>query len=326
MGCRLGLPWEAMSASGGAEPDTDPGRSRPYESLYGSASTSWHYVQSTSAPDEADSGYDWLFRDGGVRSPQPAAETPTVPRVVPPVESTTVRRPPEPAPRPRNRGLSVALVVLVVLVLAGAVTGVVLLLAQQRARPGAGADPAGTGNTAGPGNSAGTGSTAASGEPTTSPASALIPTQATVACQAPSATDDAGTLVSYAPAQMFDGDPSTAWRCDGRAVGQQITFTLPAGSKIAALGLVNGYTKVDPTSGSQRYAEYRRITDVTWSFPGGAAYKQRLSDGVETVQSMPIPARAADQVTLTIDGTTEPGSAARTRDAVLISEIAVGAA
>ena len=311
-----------MSASGGAEPDTDPGRPRPYESLYGSAATSWHYVQSTSAPDEADSGYDWLFRDGGVRSPQPATESPTVPRVMPPVESTPVRRPPEPTPRPRNRGLSVALVLLVVFALAGAVTGTVLLLAQQRASrsgAGAGADPAGTANPVDPG------SAPVSGAPTTSPASALIPTQATVACQAPSATDDAGQLVSYTPAQMFDGDPSTAWRCDGRAVGQQITFTLPAGSKIAALGLVNGYTKVDPTSGSPRYAEYRRITDVTWSFPGGAAYKQRLSDGVETVQSMPIPAQAADQVTLTINGTTEPGSTARTRDAVLISEIAVGA-
>ena len=319
-----------MSASGGAEPDTDPGRPRPYESLYGSASTSWHYVQSTSAPDEADSGYDWLFRDGGVRSPPPAEDIPTVPRVMPPVVSTPVPRPPEPRPRPRNRGLSVALVLLVVFALAGAVTGTVLLLAQQRAsRAGAGTNPAGTNpagtNPAGTASSTGPASTPVSGEPTTSPASALIPTRATVACQAPSATDDAGQLVSYTPAQMFDGDPSTAWRCDGRGVGQQITFTLPAGSKIAALGLVNGYTKVDPTSGSQRYAEYRRITDVTWSFPGGAAYKQRLSDGVETVQSMPIPARSADQVTLTIDGTTEPGSTARTRDAVLISEIAVGA-
>ena len=45
---------------------------------------------------------------------------------------------------------------------------------------------------------------------------------------------------------MYDDNLSTAWRCDGSAVGQTITFALPPNTRIAEVGLVNGYAKVDP--------------------------------------------------------------------------------
>ncbi|HET9778704.1 MAG TPA: hypothetical protein VFP81_05420, partial [Propionibacteriaceae bacterium] len=86
----------------------------------------------------------------------------------------------------------------------------------------------------------------------------LTPTQVKVGCQAPQSTDGAGTPVAYVPEQMLDETMSTAWRCNGNGVGKVVTFGFPAATTIAQVGLVNGYAKVDPGSGVQRYGEYRR--------------------------------------------------------------------
>jgi hypothetical protein len=149
----------------------------------------------------------------------------------------------------------------------------------------------------------------------------LTPTQVNVGCQAPQSTDGAGDPVVYVPEQMLDGTMNTAWRCNGNGVGQVVTFGFPAGTTISQVGLVNGYAKVDPASGTQRYSEYRRITQVTWTFANGTSFQQSLNDGVETVQKLSIPPQSGDQVILTIEASTEPGSTARGRDAVLISEV-----
>ena len=148
-----------------------------------------------------------------------------------------------------------------------------------------------------------------------------MPTQASADCQAPAARDDAGNVVSYAPGAMYDNDPSTAWRCDGPAVGQTITFMLPPNTQIAEVGLVNGYAKVDPTSGAVRYGEYRRITQVSWTFDDGTSVQQSLTDGSQTAQRLRIPTETSGTVRLTIQATTMPGSTSATRDAALISEV-----
>jgi hypothetical protein len=150
---------------------------------------------------------------------------------------------------------------------------------------------------------------------------AVTPTGVTVGCQAPQTTDAAGHPVSYVPGQMFDVKLNTAWRCNGTGVGQVITFTLPADTTINEVGLVNGYAKVDPANGAKRYGEYRRITQVTWSFANGTSFQQSLRDGVTTLQKLSIPPQPGDTVTLTIDASSAPGSVARGRNAVVISEV-----
>jgi hypothetical protein len=152
----------------------------------------------------------------------------------------------------------------------------------------------------------------------------LTPNQVNVGCQAPQSTDGAGDPVVYVPEQMLDGRMNTAWRCNGNGVGQVVTFGFPAGTTIAQVGLVNGYAKIDPASGMQRYSEYRRITQVTWTFANGTSVQQSLNDGVESVQKLSIPPQSGDQVILTIAASTEPGSTAMGRDAVLISEVVFG--
>ena len=130
--------------------------------------------------------------------------------------------------------------------------------------------------------------------------------------------------MSYTAADLYDNNLSTAWRCDGSAVGQTVTFVLPSNTRVAEVGLVNGYAKVDPTSGAVRYGEYRRITQVSWTFDDGTSVQQSLTDGSQAAQRLRIPTETSGTVRLTIQATTVPGSTSATRDATLISEVTFG--
>jgi hypothetical protein len=151
----------------------------------------------------------------------------------------------------------------------------------------------------------------------------LIPQKLVVDCQAPASRDGAGKRVSYGPSSAFDKNLTTAWRCNGSGRNRHLLFSFAAGTKVVQLGLVNGYAKVDPRTTEKRYGEYRRITAVTWTFPNGAAFEQQLRDGDESAQTIRIPTQLTRQLTLTIDKTTQPGQRTKTRDAVLISEVAI---
>ena len=138
------------------------------------------------------------------------------------------------------------MIVLLLCLTVGAVAGMVLLLQPQS-------------RTAGP-DSREPSAANASDASQAGGAGPVTPTQVKVGCQAPDATDGAGRPVSYVPEQLIDAKLNTAWRCNGNGIGQVLAFTLPAGTSIAEVGLVNGYAKVDPASGARRYGEYRRIT------------------------------------------------------------------
>jgi hypothetical protein len=218
---------------------------------------------------------------------------------------------PMPAPSSRRNPMIVMIVILLCLTV-GAVAGIALLL-----RPDS--IPAASGSAEPSGKKAAAPSPSSFGlvEPVT-------PAQVKVGCQAPQTTDGAGDRVYYIPEQMFDGKMSTAWRCNGNGIGQIVTFEFSAGTSIVEVGLVNGYAKVDPANGAKRYGEYRRITKATWTFANGTSFQQSLEDGVGTVQKLSIPSQPGNQVTLTIEASTGPGSNAKGRDSVLISEVAFG--
>ncbi|GAA2112780.1 hypothetical protein GCM10009841_36750 [Microlunatus panaciterrae] len=232
-----------------------------------------------------------------------------------------------PAPtseRPR-RFLPLVLMVLLVAALFGALVAVVVPPmvngAGADAAPETGAPPR-TGAAPSASSAPSAQSTARSGNgPYLGPVRAVSPSDVTVDCQAAPATDAGGNPVRYVPDQMYDGDPNTAWRCDGEGKGQSVTFSFGDSTKIGGVALVNGYTKVDPTTGEDRYPEYRRVTQVTWTFPDGTSYVQQLVDGNEKLQQLRIPVTKAKKVTLTINEVTDPGSRESTRNAVLISEV-----
>jgi hypothetical protein len=259
-------------------------------------------------PKGVGDDFAWLYRRDeyapGVAGGDP--RTLLLPLDLPPSSLPSAQ--PVPAP-PRGRNPMIIMIVILLCLTVGAVAGMALLL-----HPASG--PAAS-SSAEPNVKKAAPSTASSFGQVAS----LAPTQVKVGCQASQTTDDAGNPVYYVPEQMFDGKMSTAWRCNGNGIGQVVTFEFPTGTTIVEVGLVNGYAKVDPASGAERYGEYRRITKATWTFANGASFQQSLEDGVKAVQRLSVPSQPGDQVTLTIEASTGPGSNARGRDAVLISEV-----
>ena len=296
-----GLPTESRHHSFSEDPDTLP---QPR-----------HRAPAPDMSKRAGDDFAWLYRQdtstSGVASGDPRTlllpldARPSYPSGYPPV-------PAPPPPSPRGRNPAVIIIVILLCLTVGAVAGMALLLQSdwRISAPGSAESSAQQ--------------TTSSDAPHSRQVATLTPTQVTVGCQAQQSTDGAGATVVYAPEQMSDGKMNTAWRCNGNGVGQVVTFGFPADTTIAQVGLVNGYAKVDPASGTQRYGEYRRITKVTWTFANGTSFQQSLHDGVETVQKLSIPPQSGGQVTMTIEASTEPGSTARGRDAVLISEVVIG--
>ena len=314
-----GEPLHPMAASG---PTDDPGGGEPtalrQHSFTEDPDTLPQPRHNEPAPNlskRAGDDFAWLYRQdtstSGVAGGDPRTlllpleARPSYPSSYPPV-------PAPPPPSPRGRNPAIIMIVILLCLTIGAVAGMALLLKSdwRISAPGSAESSAQQ--------------TTSSDAPHSGQVATLTPTQVTVGCQAPQSTDGAGATVGYAPEQMSDGKMNTAWRCNGNGVGQVVTFGFPAETTIGQVGLVNGYAKVDPASGAERYGEYRRITKVTWTFANGTSFQQSLNDGVTTMQKLSIPSQPGDQVTLTIEASTDPGSTARGRDAVVISEVVFG--
>lgn len=140
----------------------------------------------------------------------------------------------------------------------------------------------------------------------------------TGSCLGAPSVDAAGTPVRYDADNATDGDPTTAWRCDDRAVGETLILVLPPGTKVAELGLIPGYAKTDPASGADRFVENNRVARVRWTLDDGSAFVQELDPDDRAVQRLRIPRTSSGTVVLEILAV-EQG----TRNRTAISEIAV---
>ena len=121
-----------------------------------------------------------------------------------------------------------------------------------------------------------------------------------VPATAPPARDASGATVTYSATHLIDGDPSTAWRMRGDGRGRSLTLTFSRPVRLARVGLVNGYAKVDPSSGTDRYTQQRRVTRVVWRAGGAATLHQTLADGVRTPQLIGMATPPIRTLTLTI--------------------------
>ncbi len=121
-------------------------------------------------------------------------------------------------------------------------------------------------------------------------------------CQSRASVDATGRPVTYPPANVYDQDPTTAWRCDGSAAGETLTITLAGKTPIGQVGVIPGYAKTDPSSGADRYAQNNRVTELRWTFSDGYSVVQRLDGSADNrrLQKMRIPVHRAVSVTLKI--------------------------
>jgi hypothetical protein len=136
----------------------------------------------------------------------------------------------------------------------------------------------------------------------------------------PNSVDGAGTKTSYGADHLLDDDPTTAWRTDGDATGETLTFTLDSNRPVTTLGLVNGFAKIDRATGEDRYWQERRILRVTWTV-GGRSFRQSLEDGDRTVQKITIGAVSTSVITLRVDRVSRPES--KRFDRTVISDVLI---
>lgn len=146
----------------------------------------------------------------------------------------------------------------------------------------------------------------------------LAVTGVDVPSTAPGSTDGCGQDVAFDGARAADDKADTAWRMEGDGTGQSLTLALGGAHRIVSVGLIPGYALTDPCDGTDRFAQNRRITKVTWQFDDGSApVVQELRDAAE-MQRVAVSAQAST-VTVRIEGVTaEPE-----RDFTAISEIDV---
>ena len=147
----------------------------------------------------------------------------------------------------------------------------------------------------------------------------LQPVSVRASCQADPGVDSAGNTITYEPDLTLDAVPSTAWRCPGSAVGQQLVYDFGTPVTLTSVGLVPGYAKVDPVDGSNRFAENRTITAVTWRFDDGTSHRQAIGDPGPSMVSVDLPrAVSTSEVVLEIAGT---GNDAAIRDFTPVSDV-----
>ena len=149
---------------------------------------------------------------------------------------------------------------------------------------------------------------------------AITGVTATAECVTAPGVDAARKPVRYDPSNLTDGNSATAWRCDDD-MNPTVTLTVPAGREIAAIGIINGYAKIDPADGTDRYPLYRRVLEVRWTLPDGSTVDQKLVDKNADLQIVTVPVCVSGTITLEVLRTTNPSSNSAVRDAVVISEI-----
>lgn len=131
-------------------------------------------------------------------------------------------------------------------------------------------------------------------------------------------TDLAGHRVPYPATNMLDGRRDSAYRLAGDATGTVIRFDLGGRKTVTAVGLVNGYAKVD--GGTDWYPLNRRIQRVEWRFENGTTVQQDLVDTPD-LQAMQIGPETTSWVELRLVQVSKPGDGHRGKDTTAISDV-----
>lgn len=163
-------------------------------------------------------------------------------------------------------------------------------------------------------------------------ASALLRTaSASASCTPAPPGHEAGgtTSFTYGPEKAIDGLPDTAWRCNGRGVGQSLKISFQREVALTSIGIIPGFAKTDPGDHTDRYAQNRRISKVQYTFDDGSTFDQTFdtSASSRSAQTRSLPGVSTRNVTITILDSA-PGEATgdqQSFDMVAISEIIVSA-
>ena len=115
----------------------------------------------------------------------------------------------------------------------------------------------------------------------------VAPTSAEATCVAEAGQDAAGRPITYEPFNAIDDDVSTTWRCAGDGVGQSLVVRFAGPVRVATVGILPGYAKVDGDDGSDRFVQNRKVTKVRYEFDGGVNVEAGLAPSPQ-VQSTAV--------------------------------------
>lgn len=101
-------------------------------------------------------------------------------------------------------------------------------------------------------------------------------TVADASCEREPAVDSNFNAVEYKAEFALSDDPETAWQCRGDGAGETLVLDLGGTFPVASVGLIPGYTKVDPHDGTEWYPLNRRLTEVRWHFDDHTTVAQEL--------------------------------------------------
>ncbi|MEO5722727.1 MAG: discoidin domain-containing protein [Ilumatobacteraceae bacterium] len=123
--------------------------------------------------------------------------------------------------------------------------------------------------------------------------------------------DSCGAPTEYSASNIADGQLDTAWMTVGDGVNQYVEFTLAAGTTVRQVGLVPGYAKQDPCTGTDSFPDMRRIQQVQWTFDNGNSLKQTFDTSSPTMQMITLKKPLTPTVVrITIRATAAPGNPA----------------
>ncbi len=154
------------------------------------------------------------------------------------------------------------------------------------------------------------------GVPYTGALQPVTPSGVSASCTDKPSRDGSRTVTSFDAQNVLDGDPETAWRCHGRAIGTTLRVNFDQPTQIAQLGMINGYAKTDPVTRADRYAENRRVTRVRWSLDGDRWIEQKLDSGDSSLQTLRIPVTTTRVIVVQIRA-----SSSGSRNATAIGEL-----
>lgn len=128
----------------------------------------------------------------------------------------------------------------------------------------------------------------------------LTPVSISASTNSPPAQDSCGNSITYGPANVADGQGTTAWETPGDGTGQTIVFELAPGTTVTEVGLVPGYDKIDPCAGTDRFAQNFRVRTVRWTIGDGEPVEQTLDVADRRLQQIEVDPAEATRVTMEI--------------------------
>jgi hypothetical protein len=160
--------------------------------------------------------------------------------------------------------------------------------------------------------------------PDTPDAHDLALTVVSASCEREPAVDSRSNQVEYKAEYAINGDPETAWQCRGDGAGETLVLDLGGTFPVVSVGLVPGYTKVDPHDGTEWYPLNRRLTEVRWHFDDHTTADQKIDPdpALREVQVLELD-EAVDATLLTLEIVSSVPGSSEAHPNIAVSDIQV---